>query len=277
MHQKKIFFFCMAIWWMVGLKLILKGVHFLEPQFDGSALSIGLIGTSCFIGGLKGHFLLKKSARKTFEYVQALKPPVRFFQILPKRYFFILGLMGLLGFSLKMVSINPVLRGLIDLAVGCALLVGSQAFLVEIVAFSYSVSLDLCGFSLFFLGYWLMKQSIFAFDFHRQILVEASDQYFLIKIGVSLIVGFFIGKTVVKKIADQVIQQVVLNLEPLHFKTLFPVFFYLFIAIAIGLSWVLSVFIEESVNFAALAMLVSTAWIVGALHFLKKSWMIRSI
>ena len=113
------------IWFVVGIGLLTLGFNFL--LFAGTT-EFPIILIALVIGFLKGRFVLLKTVRRVVERILKLEPPVRFSQVYSKGYLALIGSMVLLGMSMKYLGLNPQIRGLVDIAIGSALLSGAFAY-----------------------------------------------------------------------------------------------------------------------------------------------------
>ena len=142
------------IWFAAGLYLLQLGLHFLlesaklanEGMYAGPLLSllapIGsfeqaillLVVIGLSIGFLKGKFVLSKTVRKTVERILSFKPPVPFMKMYSAKYCILLGSMMLLGMSFKFFGFSLDVRGLVDVAIGSALINGSVLYFRQALA-----------------------------------------------------------------------------------------------------------------------------------------------
>jgi hypothetical protein len=117
------------LWAVVGVGLLIAGVRFLIGA-DASAMATGI---GCLIalglGFAKGYFVLPKIARKNSARIQQLpvESPI-WATFSPKSWMLVL-LMILIGRTLRALGAPLLLVGVIYLAVGLALLLGSRAYL----------------------------------------------------------------------------------------------------------------------------------------------------
>lgn len=131
------------IWLVIGGSLLYKGLHLISsaasttdslcfslrnlfgsPQQAGTAL----IALGLFIGFLKGRFVLSKTVHRVSVRIGHLPHPIRFFDVYAPSYWILIGSMIALGVSLRFLPISIDVRGLIDVAVGSALLNGSMLY-----------------------------------------------------------------------------------------------------------------------------------------------------
>ncbi|MBP9840974.1 MAG: hypothetical protein KBC64_00945 [Simkaniaceae bacterium] len=113
-----------AIWMIVGIRLLYVGLHRVEE--------VALIGLGLLIGYLKGHFALRKGARRVMARLRAQEEPLRWMQMYSKGYWALLFGMGCLGMLLRFIPGIPLeVRGVVSIAIGAALLQGSTIYFRE--------------------------------------------------------------------------------------------------------------------------------------------------
>ena len=131
------------LWFGAGFSLLYKGIHFIADgvrtagtltfhfrEAFGSAESAGsvFIGIALIIGFLKGRFVLSKTVRRTSLRIQSLPLPISLFSVYPPAYWVLIASMIGLGLSLRFLPIPIDVRGLIDVAIGSALLNGAMLY-----------------------------------------------------------------------------------------------------------------------------------------------------
>jgi uncharacterized BrkB/YihY/UPF0761 family membrane protein len=143
----KLIFFSGLIWFAIGLYLLTLGMHFIvgtavSKAYDPSSLlylfskvagsreqaALLLIILGLLIGFIKGRMVLAKTVQKVVQRILALPRPIKLSQVYGVRYLALIALMVLLGMSLKWLQVPPVLRGVIDVAIGSALMNGASAY-----------------------------------------------------------------------------------------------------------------------------------------------------
>lgn len=134
-----------ALWMGVGVFLMMKGFSLvLSPVFLGSKppllswlyewtgsfeqAAFFLICLGMMIGFLKGRLVLSKTASRVIRRIVSLPNPCSIASIYPPSYLLILSSMVLLGISFKWMPIPYDIKGLIDVAVGSALINGSAFY-----------------------------------------------------------------------------------------------------------------------------------------------------
>ncbi|MBU6384210.1 MAG: hypothetical protein KGQ49_06440 [Verrucomicrobia bacterium] len=109
------------VWAAIGFLLLSKGVGLLGDR----PLSLAL---GFFIGFFKGRFVLVKTVRRVVARIATLSLPIQIKQVYaPSYYFLILGMMSL-GMLMRHLPISAAVRGVIDVAIGIALMHGAMLY-----------------------------------------------------------------------------------------------------------------------------------------------------
>lgn len=137
------------IWLAVGSFLLPLGLNFLLQAVENSRLHaenypllnlfsklasnaensvIIIIVIAMMIGYSKGRFVLGKSAIKGVERIRSFPNPTSLSNIYSAKYYILLALMIGLGMSMKYLGIPADVRGLIDVAIGSALINGAMIY-----------------------------------------------------------------------------------------------------------------------------------------------------
>lgn len=129
------------IWLLAGCSLLYKGLHFISDatklpqalyfqQFFGSAQSTGtaLIAIALGVGFLKSRFIFTKTVQRVTSRIYSLPLPVRLKDVYAPSYWVLIGSMMGLGFSMRYIGLPLELRGLIDAAIGSALVNGAMLY-----------------------------------------------------------------------------------------------------------------------------------------------------
>jgi hypothetical protein len=137
------------VWLAVGSSLLMMGLNFLLEgvktehasaasypllsSMNGILLNMEqaalvLVALGLFIGYFKGKFVLGKSAKQGVARIQGFSNPTALSNIYSAKYYILLGLMIGLGMSMKYVGLPIDVRGLVDVAVGSALINGSMFY-----------------------------------------------------------------------------------------------------------------------------------------------------
>lgn len=133
------------IWLVVGLMLLRLGltllvgtatnqngffplVTLMTPYLGLNGTVLLFAGIGFFIGYMKGHFVLAKSAHKGVERIKSFSNPTSLGNIYSLKYYILLGGMMALGLSIKYLGIPNDVRGIVDVAIGVALLTGASIY-----------------------------------------------------------------------------------------------------------------------------------------------------
>ncbi len=135
------------VWFVVGIGLLTMGLNFIvfkaqmEP-FETTSLiakaaamaggreqaAMGLIVVGLILGFIKGRFVLIKTVHRVVERITALPLPIKISQVYSRKYLMLMGGMVLLGMSMKWLGLPTEVRGLVDVAIGSALMNGAIAY-----------------------------------------------------------------------------------------------------------------------------------------------------
>jgi hypothetical protein len=77
---------------------------------------------------MKGRFVLSKTVRRVVHRISSLSEPIRFLDVYSAKYFVLIASMILLGMTLRWLSVPSDIRGMIDVAVGSALMNGAMLY-----------------------------------------------------------------------------------------------------------------------------------------------------
>ncbi|MCE5317588.1 MAG: hypothetical protein LLG04_09565 [Parachlamydia sp.] len=120
----------------LGLKLLLGNdsamplIQSLSPSLGGAQqVALLLVAVGLFVGYMKGRHVLAKSASKGIERIKTLPNPASLAKIYSPGYYLLLGGMMFLGMSIKFFGIPSDIRGMIDVAIGAALIQGSLVYI----------------------------------------------------------------------------------------------------------------------------------------------------
>ena len=137
------------VWLAVGVYLMQLGIGFLvegkmiaasggtgtpilswlHPYVGGVEMAaIILVAIALYIGYLKGRYVLGKAAQRGVARILSLPKPIALSKIYAPRYYLLLGLMILIGISMKWLGVSKDLRGFVDIAIGAALINGSMIY-----------------------------------------------------------------------------------------------------------------------------------------------------
>ncbi len=132
-----------------GLKLLVLPIQTGELPLDYSFMSwlsaytggvqntaFLLLALSLFVGYLKGQKVLAKSVHRIAARLAALPKPISILKMYSLGYFLLIGSMVAMGTLVKWLNVPGDVRGMVDVAIGCALIQG--AFLTFRQAFRVS-------------------------------------------------------------------------------------------------------------------------------------------
>lgn len=150
MSHKTLIIISGFIWLAVGSFLLSLGLNFLLQAVELSHLNgtdtyplidllsflttnaensvIILIAIGMMIGYSKGRYILGKSAIRGVERIRSFPDPTNLTNIYSAKYYILLGTMICLGISMKYLGLSPDIRGLIDVAIGSALINGAMIY-----------------------------------------------------------------------------------------------------------------------------------------------------
>lgn len=136
------------LWLVIGLFLMMKGLnlivlaahaeHFgikslLISQLESLAGSseraaLIVIAAGLLIGFLKGRFVLVKTVKKVIARIISFGSSIKLTELFSVRYLLLIALMVALGISLRFLGLAADVHGLIDVAIGSALINGSMIY-----------------------------------------------------------------------------------------------------------------------------------------------------
>lgn len=132
------------LWLAAGLFLMFKGVpllvrasvredlpliKFLKPLTGSSEqAAMILVVLSLVIGLIKGRTVMTKAAKRTLKRLVTLSDPLPVSQLFSLRYVLTLGIMMSLGMAIRFAHLPMDIHGLIDLAIGSALMNGGLVY-----------------------------------------------------------------------------------------------------------------------------------------------------
>lgn len=134
--------------------LLYKGLHLIADaafRLDTLCYSLGqklgstqkaatvLIGVALIIGFIKGRFVLVKTVRRVVGRIATLPSPVRLKSAYSPSYWFLIGGMMLLGMVFRFLPLSIDIRGMIDVAIGSALINGAMLYFRAARAINLSV------------------------------------------------------------------------------------------------------------------------------------------
>lgn len=131
------------LWLAIGFSLLYKGLHLIsDAAFQADTLCFRwqevfgtpqqaatvFMGLGLLLGFIKGRFVLSKTVQRVSKRIASLSEPVRLADAYSRSYWILIASMMALGMLFRFLPIPPDLRGIIDVAVGSALLNGSLLF-----------------------------------------------------------------------------------------------------------------------------------------------------
>jgi ectoine hydroxylase-related dioxygenase (phytanoyl-CoA dioxygenase family) len=115
------------LWFCIGISLLYKGLYLISeaavPSSERQASFLIAIGL--MIGFLKGRFVFVKTVRRVVSRIAALELPIRIREVYAPAYWILIGSMMLFGMLFRFLPISNEIRGVIDVAIGSALMHGS--------------------------------------------------------------------------------------------------------------------------------------------------------
>ena len=114
-----------SLWLVVGIFLLTMGLKKIVLGTNAEQTALIFISIGLLIGFVKGRFVLSKTVQRVCHRILSLPAPVSVKQVYGKGYIFLIGGMMALGMVLKWVPIAPQWIGLVDVAVGSALINGA--------------------------------------------------------------------------------------------------------------------------------------------------------
>lgn len=106
------------IWLVGGVFLLNKGVSYIGNSW--------LLFPGVLLGFVKGRFVFAKTVQRIVKRIRGLPLPVRVSQVYPPIYLAVIGVMVLLSAALRFAPEQ--VRGVIDVAVGSALVQGAMLY-----------------------------------------------------------------------------------------------------------------------------------------------------
>lgn len=127
-----------SLWLCVGLFLLPLGIFLLlngeirplttslSPIMGGvEEATVVLAAIALFVGYMKGKFVLGKSSKRIVDRIRSFPNPTSLTNIFSPAYLLLIGSMVLLGMSIKYFGVPHDIRGLVDIAIGSAMINGA--------------------------------------------------------------------------------------------------------------------------------------------------------
>lgn len=117
----------------IALELELSSGHSLISLFaplSGGIQQAGmvLIAVSLFIGYFKSRFVLAKTVRRMVKRIRGFKEPTPLYKLYSPAFYILIATMMGLGVLLRVTDISADIRGLVDVAIGSALINGAVLY-----------------------------------------------------------------------------------------------------------------------------------------------------
>ncbi len=147
LNHFKLILFSGLIWFGIGIYLLSLGMHFIVDTATGEINSTSplmatffpiagsreqagmlLIVIGLLIGFLKGRYVLSKTVQRVVQRIISLPLPIKLLQVYGVRYLALIAVMLLLGMSLKWFKLPLDVRGVVDVAIGSALMNGALGY-----------------------------------------------------------------------------------------------------------------------------------------------------
>lgn len=137
-----------AFWLIIGLFLLIKGLNLIvlathAQHFAVKAALIPhlaswvggieqgalvLIAFGLLIGLVKGRFVLAKTVKRVVAHILSLAPAIKLNEIYTTRYLLLIACMVMLGVGIRFLGLPADIHGLIDVAIGSALINGAMVY-----------------------------------------------------------------------------------------------------------------------------------------------------
>ena len=108
------------IWVLIGTWLLYKGLRLTSTPW--------IIACGLLIGFLKGRFVFPKTVQRVVGRIEALSLPIRFSQVYTPAYWMLIAGMMSLGMLFRFLPVPVDVRGLVDIAIGSALVNGATLY-----------------------------------------------------------------------------------------------------------------------------------------------------
>jgi len=152
------------IWLMIGIFLLSLGSNFiiqacnaatigifskasLIPLLkntikDISQVAVVELSFALFLGYLKGRAVFSKTVHRQVERIRSLPSPIPLAKIYTRGYYFLIAGMIGLGMSMRFLPIGSDIRGIVDVAVGMALISGALQYFRQAISFTPNVEIE---------------------------------------------------------------------------------------------------------------------------------------
>jgi len=134
LSPRRLAWLAFALWLLGGVVLCSLGTgRLLQAGKDGVATGLLALGTatSLSIGIAKGRFLLSKTAGRNIERLGRLTENLRPIRVYGARSWLVIALMAAISLALNLGGVPPFWRGVVNLAIGAALVTSSLNYLTN--------------------------------------------------------------------------------------------------------------------------------------------------
>lgn len=128
----------------LGLNLLIRSVEsasygpllsLLAPKFfNGEEAALAIVALGLGIGFVKGKTVFAKTVQKSVERILSFETPISISKLYSLRYCLLLGVMIMIGVSFKVFDLAHDIRGLVDVAIGSALINGALIYFRQALA-----------------------------------------------------------------------------------------------------------------------------------------------
>ena len=118
------------LWLLGGVSLLLAGVGRLNASMGeiSQPVLIGSLVAAVIIGAAKGRFVLGKTAKRNLDRLNEITEPQKMVHVYNTRSWIMIGLMLVISASLTWFAAPMLWRGVVNVAVGLALMVSSRVY-----------------------------------------------------------------------------------------------------------------------------------------------------
>lgn len=131
MNAKKWIMFTGVVWFAIGCMLMTKGIKYLalaKISDVSSDFCMLLTFFGLILGYLKGRYIFAKTVNRLVSRIQSIKGSITLFNVYPVSYWAIMVAMSFMGVFIKALPLNIEFLGMIDLAIGSALINGAMLY-----------------------------------------------------------------------------------------------------------------------------------------------------
>lgn len=120
-----------VVWFAIGCMLMTKGIkHLAIAKMSNVSSDLCMILTflGLILGYLKGKFIFSKTVDRLISRIYTIKGSITLLNVYPMSYWLIMVCMSFMGVFIKALPLNIEFIGMIDLAVGAALINGAMLY-----------------------------------------------------------------------------------------------------------------------------------------------------